>query len=170
MNRYLFNLVVSIVLMLVSAQAFSQVRLMDSGLTKFYDNGTRITYFEMGDFPNSVELREFVTKKVLEHPDVKRVTIFTDGTTFMYEALQNVEPTMIVDMTNDALAEYRSEFGDFPEPEIKAPVEQKSTSPNYTIREERGEVAPSTTLKVRKVEFGEIDRQTNASENYKSKQ
>ena len=139
MNRYLLNLVVSVMLVFVSLSAFSQVRLFDSGVSKYYDNGTRITYFDMQDFPNSPEMREYVTKKVLEHPDVKRVTIYTNGTLFMYEALQNVEPDMIVDMVNDVLAGYISEFGEFPEDE-KA-KEKKSVLPEYSVTEERAEGA-----------------------------
>ena len=97
MNRYLLNLVVSVALVFVSLSAFSQVKVADSGASKFYDNGTRITYFDMQEFPNSSEMREYVTKKVTEHPDVNRVTIYTNGTLFMYEALQSVDPYMIVD-------------------------------------------------------------------------
>lgn len=111
MKRYLFNLVSSIVLMLVCMQAFSQVKLFDSGDTKFYDGGTRITYFEMEDFPNSVEMREFVTKKVLEHPDIRRAFIYKNGTTFMYDGAKDVEPNMVVDAINEALVEYENEIG-----------------------------------------------------------
>ena len=93
---------------------FSQVKLSDSGVTKFYDNGTRITYFEMTDFPNSAEMREYVTKIVLENPDISRAVIYTNGETFMYESLQRIEPDMIVDAVNDALKEYKEQNGDFP--------------------------------------------------------
>ena len=133
MKRYLFNLVFSIVLMLVAVQAFSQVELTDRGVTKFYDDGTRITYLGMKNFPNSVEMREYVAKKVLEHPDVKRAFVKNNGTTFMYEALQSIEPDVVVDMVNDALEEYSRQFGDFP-------VEEKirnSALPEYSVTEER---------------------------------
>lgn len=95
---------------------FAQVKLTDSGATKFYEDGTRITYFKMADFPNSPEMREFVSNIVLENPDVMRVVIYKSGKTFMYEALQSVEPDMIVDAINDALAEYKATVGDFPPP------------------------------------------------------
>lgn len=111
MNRYLLRVLVSVLFITISASVFSQVKLFDSGDTKIYDNGTRITYFEMEDFPNTAEIREFVTKSVLEHPDVKRVYIYKNGTTFMYDAAKEVEPDMIVDAINEALAEYISEGG-----------------------------------------------------------
>lgn len=107
--------------MSICLPVFSQVKLSDSGVTKFYDNGTRITYFEMADFPNSAEMREFVKKLVLENPDINRVVIYANGKTFMYEAQQKIEPEMIVDAVNDALKEYKEQNGDFP------PIEQPST-------------------------------------------
>ena len=99
-----------------SVSLFAQVKLTEIGATKFYDNGTRITYFNVADFPNSPEMREFVTKMVLENPDVNRVIIMRNGETFMYEALQNIEPDMIVDAVNDALKEYKDKIGDYPPP------------------------------------------------------
>ena len=99
-----------------SVSLFAQVKLSDSGVTKVYENGTRITYFEMAGFPNSPEMREFVTKMVLENPDVNRVVIYRNGETFMYEALQSVDPDMIVDAINDALKEYKDQIGDYPPP------------------------------------------------------
>ena len=115
MKRYLLKLIFAVLMMAVSATLCAQVKLLDSGVTKFYDKGTRITYFEMSDFPNSPEMRDFVTKIVLENSDVKRAIIYKDGKTFMYEAVQSVEPDMIVDAVNDALAEYIMQIGDFPE-------------------------------------------------------
>lgn len=115
--------------MSICLPVFSQVKLSDSGVTKFYDNGTRITYFEMADFPNSAEMREFVKKLVLENPDINRVVIYTNGKTFMYEAQQKIEPDMIVDAVNDALKEYKEQNGDFP------PIEQPSTEkPKSTVK------------------------------------
>ena len=93
---------------------FSQVKLSDSGVTKFYDNGTRITYFKVENFPNSAEMRDYVTKIVLENPDINRVVIYVSGKTIMYEALQSVEPDMMVDAVNEALEEYKVQNGDFP--------------------------------------------------------
>jgi hypothetical protein len=116
MERYLLKLILGIAIMSICMPVFSQVKLTDSGVTKFYDNGTRITYFEMAGFPNSPEMREFVTKMVLENPDVNRVIIMRNGETFMYEALQNIEPDMIVDAVNDALKEYKDKIGDYPPP------------------------------------------------------
>ena len=121
MERYLLRLILGIAVMSICLPVFSQVKLSDSGVTKFYDNGTRITYFEMADFPNSAEMREFVKKLVLENPDINRVVIYTNGKTFMYEAQQKIEPDMIVDAVNDALKEYKEQNGDFP------PIEQPST-------------------------------------------
>ena len=114
MERNLFKLLLCVGLMLLYMSAQSQVKLFDSGVTKFYDNGTRITYFKMSDFPNSAEMREFVAKIVLENPDINRVVIYTNGKTFMYEAKQSIEPDMVVDAVNEALAEYRASVGDFP--------------------------------------------------------
>ena len=121
MERFLLKLILGIAVMSMCMPVFSQVKLSDSGVTKFYDNGTRITYFEMADFPNSAEMREFVKKLVLENPDINRVVIYTNGKTFMYEAQQKIEPDMIVDAVNDALKEYKEQNGDFP------PIEQPST-------------------------------------------
>lgn len=104
----------------------AQVKLTDSGATKFYDNGTRITYFEMADFPNSPEMRDYVSKIVLENPDIMRVVIYRNGETFMYESLQSVEPDMVVDAVNDALDEYKANVGDFPLP---SPQDNEKQSP-----------------------------------------
>ncbi len=145
MNRYLLNLVVSVALVFVSLSAFSQVKVADSGASKFYDNGTRITYFDMQEFPNSSEMREYVTKKVTEHPDVNRVTIYTNGTLFMYEALQSVDPYMIVDMVNDALDEYVAEFGEIPEIE-----KSKMSDSNSAAAGDRGGDAPANGEVMRK--------------------
>lgn len=129
MERYLLRLILGIAVMSICLPVFSQVKLSDSGVTKFYDNGTRITYFEMADFPNSAEMREFVKKLVLENPDINRVVIYTNGKTFMYEAQQKIEPDMIVDAVNDALKEYKEQNGDFP------PIEQPSTEkPKSTVK------------------------------------
>lgn len=111
MKRYLLGL---FIILTTSVSLFAQVKLYDSGVTKFYDNGTRITYFEMTGFPNSAEMRSFVERIVLEIPDINRAAIYTDGVTFMYEALQSVDPDMVVDAVNDALAEYIAQVGDFP--------------------------------------------------------
>ncbi len=113
MKRYLLGL---FIILTTNVSLLAQVKLSDSGVTKVYDNGTRITYFEMAGFPNSPEMREFVTKMVLENPDVDRAVIYRNGETFMYEALQNVEPDMIVDAVNDALKEYKDKIGDYPPP------------------------------------------------------
>ena len=129
MERYLLRLILGIAVMSICLPVFSQVKLSDSGVTKFYDNGTRITYFEMADFPNSAEMREFVKKLVLENPDINRVVIYTNGKTFMYEAQQKIEPDMIVDAVNDALKEYKEQNGDVP------PIEQPSTEkPKSTVK------------------------------------
>ncbi len=113
MKRYLLGL---FIILTTNVSLLAQVKLSDSGVTKVYDNGTRITYFEMAGFPNSPEMREFVTKMVLENPDVNRVVIYRNGETFMYEALQSVDPDMIVDAVNDALKEYKDKIGDYPPP------------------------------------------------------
>ena len=60
MERFLLKLILGIAVMSMCMPVFSQVKLSDSGVTKFYDNGTRITYFEMADFPNSAEMRDYV--------------------------------------------------------------------------------------------------------------
>ena len=119
---------------MASVSLFAQVKLTDSGATKFYENGTRITYFKMADFPNSPEMREYVSKIVLENPDVNRVVIYRNGETFMYEALQSVEPDMIVDAVNDALAEYKANVGDFPPPSPQD-YERQSSSVKITKRD-----------------------------------
>ncbi len=131
MERYLLRLVLGISVMLICMPVFSQVKLFDSGVTKFYEDGTRITYFKMEDFPNSVEMREFVTKVVLENPDINRVAIYTNGKTFMYEALQRVEPDMVVDAVNEALAEYKAQVGDFPPNDPPSTGKPKS---NVTVK------------------------------------
>lgn len=113
MKRYLLGL---FIILTTNVSLLAQVKLSDSGVTKVYDNGTRITYFEMAGFPNSPEMREFVTKMVLENPDVNRAVIYRNGETFMYEALQSVDPDMIVDAVNDALKEYEDKIGDYPPP------------------------------------------------------
>ena len=114
MNRYLLNLVVSVMLVFVSLSAFSQVSYIDDGDTKFYDDGTRITYLKISGLPNSDEMREYVIKKVLEHPDIKRIIITNESTVFMYEAKQSVSPDMVIDMVNDVLDVYIAEFGELP--------------------------------------------------------
>lgn len=121
MERFLLKLILGIAVMSMCMPVFSQVKLSERGDTKFYENGTRITYFKMADFPNSPEMREYVSKMVLENPDIKRVDIYRNGETFMYESMQSIEPEMIVDAVNDALKEYKEQNGDFP------PIEQPST-------------------------------------------
>jgi len=114
MKRFLSRLIVGVAFMSMCLPVFSQVKLSDSGVTKFYDNGTRITYFKVENFPNSAEMRDYVTKIVLENPDINRVVIYVSGKTIMYEALQSVEPDMMVDAVNEALEEYKVQNGDFP--------------------------------------------------------
>ncbi|MBR6068536.1 MAG: hypothetical protein IKP45_12155 [Bacteroidales bacterium] len=127
MERYLLRLILGIAVMSICLPVFSQVKLSDSGVTKFYDNGTRITYFEMADFPNSAEMREFVKKLVLENPDINRVVIYTNGKTFMYEAQQKIEPDMVVDAVNEALEEFKAQVGDFPPNDPPSTEKPKST-------------------------------------------
>ena len=126
MERFLLKLILGIAVMSIYLPVFSQVKLFDSGITKFYDDGTRITYFKMADFPNSAEMRDFVTKIVLENPDISRAVIYTNGETFMYESLQRIEPDMVVDAVNDALAEYRVQVGDFPAKDPQSTSRPKS--------------------------------------------
>ena len=114
MERYLLRLILGIAVVSICLPVFSQVNLSERGDTKFYENGTRITYFKMAGFPNSPEMREYVSKMVLENPDIKRVDIYRNGETFMYEAMQSIEPDMIVDAVNDALKEFKEQNGDFP--------------------------------------------------------
>ncbi|MBO7652168.1 MAG: hypothetical protein J6S84_05570 [Bacteroidales bacterium] len=131
MERYLLRLILGIAVMSICLPVFSQVKLSDSGVTKFYDNGTRITYFEMTDFPNSAEIRDYVTKIVLENPDISRAVIYTNGETFMYESLQRIEPDMIVDAVNDALKEYKEQNGEFPPNDSPSAEKPKS---NVVVR------------------------------------
>ena len=130
MKRYLLGLLFIIMSLTASVSLFAQVKLLDSGVTKFYDNGTRITYFEMADFPNSPEMREYISDIVLENPDINRVVIYRNGITFMYEALQDVEPDMIVDVVNEALAEYKASVGDFPP---SSPQDYEKPNPNVVV-------------------------------------
>ena len=127
MERYLLRLILGIAVMSICLPVFSQVKLSDSGVTKFYDNGTRITYFEMADFPNSAEMREFVKKLVLENPDINRVVIYTNGKTFMYEAQHKIEPDMVVDAVNEALEEFKAQVGDYPPNDPPSTEKSKST-------------------------------------------
>ncbi len=108
MKRFVLVIAGLIFFVFFSTSVFGQVKLYDSGVTKFYPKGNRITYFQMSGFPNTVEMREYVTKSVLQNPDIDRVVIYTDGKTFMYDALQSIEPDMVVDAINDALSEYKS--------------------------------------------------------------
>ncbi|MBO7133150.1 MAG: hypothetical protein J6W06_03190 [Bacteroidales bacterium] len=140
MKRYLLGIFYTVIILSVATTISAQVKLTDSGTTKFYDNGTRITYFEMADFPNSPEMREFVSKIVLENPDVNRAMIYRNGKTFMYEALQSVEPDMIVDAVNDALAEYKANVGDFPPP---SPQDYEKQPSNVKVTKHSGNVAPA---------------------------
>ncbi len=142
MERCLLKLILGIAIMSICLPVFSQVKLSDSGDTKFYENGTRITYFKMADFPNSPEMREFVSKMILENPDVNRVTIYRNGETFMYEALQSIDPEMIVDAVNDALKEYREQNGDFPP---ASPQDYEKQPSNVKVTKHPGNV---TTVKV----------------------
>lgn len=174
MKRYLLSLVFGVVLMLLSGQAFSQVTLSNSGVTKFYEDGTRITYFEMAGFPNTEEMRVYVKKSVLENPDFKRIIIYSNGKKFMYESLQSIEPAMVVDAVNDALAEYKSEFGEFPIEKASearkvnaTPDVRDNTSAKHKIAEEEVEGAPVVVPNVRVVERTEI-RQKREDVNYKS--
>jgi len=137
MKRFLLGLFIVVISLAASVSSFAQVKLYDSGVTKFYDNGTRITYFKMSDFPNSPEIREFVSKMVLENPDVNRVVIYRDGETFMYEAMQSVEPDMIVESVNDALTEYKANIGDFPPP---SPQDNERQSSSVKITKHQGNV------------------------------
>lgn len=130
MKKYLLGLSLIIMSLTTSVSLFAQVKLTDSGVTKFYENGTRITYFKMAEFPNSPEMREFVSKMILENPDVKRVVIYRDGETFMYEAMQGVEPDDVVDAVNEVLAEYKANVGDFPPP---SPQDYEKQKPNVKI-------------------------------------
>ena len=138
MERYLLRLVLGIAIMSICTPVFSQVKLFDSGVTKFYEDGTRITYFKMENFPNSAEMREYVTKVVLENPDINRVAIYTNGKTFMYDALQRVEPDMVVDAVNEALSEYKAQVGDFPPNDPPSTGKPQS---NVTVKPHKADVA-----------------------------
>jgi len=168
MKRYLFGLLFIIMSLTASVSLFAQVKLLDSGVTKFYDNGTRITYFEMADFPNSPEMREYVSKVVLENPDINRVVMYRNGQTFMYEALQSVEPDMIVDVVNDALAEYRASVGDFPPP---SPQDYEKPKSNVVVtRHSNGvtEANLSASPEMRKSEEKKVAGQEKSSSDLKA--
>ncbi len=127
MKRWLFLLVNLMLFLSVSTSSFAQVKLFDSGVTKFYPEGNRITYFQMSGFPNTEEMREYVKKSVLENPDIDRVVIYTDGKTFMYDALQSIEPDMVVDAINDALTKFNYEISGKDKPDSSAKGDFKKT-------------------------------------------
>lgn len=145
MNRVLPPLLALFVLLCVSLQAFSQVKLTDIVASKVYENNTRITYFDMADFPNTADIREYVEKQVVEDPDIIRLFIYNDGTHAMYEAMQKIEPEMIVDAINDAV-EYYFLHADQIEAEKKA-LEEKNKYKFDPFRQiEKDEPLPPATV------------------------
>jgi len=161
MEKYLSRLILGIAVMSIYLPVFSQVKLSDSGVTKFYDNGTRITYFKMAGFPNSDEMRDFVIKIVLENPDINRAAIYTNGETFMYEGLQRIEPDMVVDAVNDALAEYRVHVGDFPAKDPKSTSKPKSNvivTPHMTNSDSKSHPTGGVNQKSEAIEKNSVSK------------
>lgn len=137
MRKFLLGLLVLLAIG-ASLPVCAQVKVADDGVTKNYPGGTRITYFEMSNFPNSVELREFVSKTLLENPDIHRVIMYEDGVNCMFDAKENITPYMVVDAINEALAIYREEIGDY---NVKVGESKTSVQMStYTVEEEAGVV------------------------------
>lgn len=112
MKEILQNLICSVLLCIAGLTTFAQVKLLDSGVTKIYPNNTRITYCEVTDFPNSDEMRDFVAKILLQDPDIIRLIVYKNYKTVFYEARPQIEPNMIVDAINDAIALYNADDSD----------------------------------------------------------
>ena len=155
MDKYLLRLIVGIVFMSMCLPVFSQVKLFDSETTKFYEDGTRITYYKMENFPNSAEMCDFVKRSVLENPDIKRFFIINNGTEFMYEAVQRVEPNMVIDAINDALEEYKAEFGDFPPSDPSSTEKPKS---NVTVTPQKSYTQVSQSAGSVNQKFVSVDK------------
>ena len=122
----------------ISQVLSAQVKLADSGVTKMYPDGTRITYFEMQNFPNSTEMREFVKKSIKETSILKRIVVYKDGKTCMYEAESSMEPDMVVDAINDALQQYLEMAGEFPADDANAVNGSAVELPKHTAEIETG--------------------------------
>lgn len=140
-SRSMRKILLGISILFVQALFMSvnaQVKVADDGVTKVYQEGTRITYFEMSNFPNSPEVREFVSKMLLENPDVHRVILYEDGFNCMFDAKENITPYMVVDAINEALSLYREEVGDY---NVKVGESKTSVQMStYTVKEDAGVV------------------------------
>lgn len=172
MKVKLLRLLFVALLVVVSQVLSAQVKLTDSGVTKVYSDGSRITYFEMQDFPNSAEMREFVKKSVLEASFLKRMVVYKDGKTCMYEADQSVEPDMVVDAINDVLQQYSEQMGEFPSAEVRM-------NENRIAKEDRKHVVTDGTVPtkssnvkdipgVKKVERSEVRQMSKGESQGKS--
>lgn len=94
-----------------SSFLFSQVKIDSYDATKFYPDGTRITYFTVSDCPDDSEFLAYSMDYVLKDDRMIRFLISEDGKSCFYEASKEVTEDMIVELLNEAYYDFYSQTG-----------------------------------------------------------
>ncbi|NLA24558.1 MAG: hypothetical protein GX879_06290 [Bacteroidales bacterium] len=101
MRRFFTTLVI-----LLPMSLLAQVKLINHDATKFYPDGTRITYLSLSEYPTDNDFISFVNTYVVKNEQIIRFSIYSNGSACFYEAMQEITEDVIVDMVNEASSEY----------------------------------------------------------------
>ena len=87
--------------------SFAQVKLADSGTTKVYPEGNRITYIEITGFSANDEEQKIVAREIKSNTDVTRINFMNEGTVCMYDAPKELDENMMVEIINKIWAQVK---------------------------------------------------------------
>lgn len=112
--------------------------ILSNDATKFYPNGTQITYLTLSNYPTESDFLESVNSNVVKDPRIHRFYLYKDGKTCFFEADKDVSEVIILDAINEA---YRNFY--------KQPIENQE----IVISEEKGNNYIQVETKVKESEF-----------------
>lgn len=122
-----------LLLCLIPYSLFSQVELISNDASKYYPDGTQITYLTLSDYPSDKGFLEFVNSHVVKDDRIHRFILSKNGNKCFFEADDDVDEDVILEAINEAFANYYSQ-----------PVENRHTAIN------KNDIPKTNSVSVRK--------------------
>jgi hypothetical protein len=126
MKKILFFLLVVLPIL-----SFSQVEIISNDASKYYPNGTRISYLTLSDYPSEDRFLDFVNSNVAKDTRIIRFFLYKDGSSCFVESKEDFTDDMIIDAINEAYFSYSSQKGESLSPtSTKQSVRESSIGSN----------------------------------------
>jgi hypothetical protein len=116
----------------------AQVDILSNDATKFYPNGTQITYLTLSNYPTESDFLESVNSNLVKDSRIHRFYLYKDGKTCFFEADKDVSEVIILEAINEA---YRNFYNQ--------PIENQE----IVISEEKGNNYVQVESRVKESEF-----------------